>query len=55
MTGPPMRIHLQEDAKPFAIHNPCLIPLVFQDLVQQELDSMVSQGIITPVGEDPSL
>ena len=37
MTGPPMRIHLKEDARPFAIHTPRLIPLAFQDDIKREL------------------
>ena len=55
MIGPQMKIHLREDAKPFAIHTPRLIPLTFQEPVKAELDSMVAQGVITPAGEDPSL
>lgn len=54
MTGPPMKIHLREDAKPFAIHTPRLIPLAFRESVKAELDAMVTQGVITPAGEDPS-
>lgn len=50
-----MKIHLREDTKPFAIHSPPLIPLAFQEAVKDELDVMVSQGVITPAGEDPSL
>ena len=55
MVVPPMKIHIWEDAKPFAIHTPRLIRLAFQEEVKAELDSMVAQGIITPAGEDPSL
>lgn len=54
MTGPPMRIHLKDDAKPFAIYTPRLIPLAYQDDVKKELEAMVAQGIITPVGDQPS-
>ena len=50
-----MPIHMREDAKPFAIYTPGNIPLAFQESVQQELKSIVSQGIITPAGDDPSL
>lgn len=53
MKGPPMRIHLREDTRPFAIYTPRQIPLAFQDAVQQELQSMVAQGIIAPAGDDP--
>lgn len=42
MMGPPMRIHLKEDATPFAIHTPRSIPFAFQGQVKEELDSMVA-------------
>lgn len=46
MVGPPMKIHLKENAVPFAIHTPRQIPFAFKDKVKQELDSMEAQGII---------
>lgn len=55
MVGPPMKIHLRDDAKPFAIHNPPILPLTYREPAKAELDSMVAQGVITPAGEeDPS-
>lgn len=54
MSGPPMRIHLREDAKPFAVHTPRLVPRAYQDQVKAELDSMVAQGIIALADEEPS-
>ena len=54
MAGPPMRIHLDDDAQPFAIYTPRLIPLAYQDPVKAHLDSMVVQGVIAPAGDDPS-
>ena len=54
MVGPPMRIHLREDAQPFAIHTPRQIPLAYQETVSQELLSMEAQGIIAPTGDTPS-
>lgn len=54
MAGPPMRIHLKEDAVPFAINTPRQIPYAFRDQVKAELDSMVTQGIIKPTGDEPS-
>ena len=54
MSSLPMQIHLKEDAQPFAIYNPRLIPLAYQDPVKSQLDSMVAQGVIAPVGDDPS-
>ncbi|XP_037803611.1 uncharacterized protein LOC119598042 [Penaeus monodon] len=53
MSGPPMRIHLKEDAQPFAIHTPRLIPLAFQEAVKTELATMVAQGVIAPVDNHP--
>ncbi|MPC72498.1 hypothetical protein E2C01_066807 [Portunus trituberculatus] len=54
MVGPPMRIHLQDDAQPFALHTPQQILLAYQDDVKQELHSMEAQGIIAPAGDAPS-
>ncbi|XP_064100793.1 uncharacterized protein LOC135211412 [Macrobrachium nipponense] len=53
MAGPPMKIHLKEDAVPFAIHTPRQIPYAFCEPVKNELDSMVQQGIIKPCGDEP--
>ena len=49
-----MRIHLKEDAVPFAIHTPRPIPFAFQNQVKEEIDSMVRQGIIAPTRDEPS-
>lgn len=54
MDCPPMKIHLRENAQPFAVHTPRVIPLAFQDAVKAELDSMVTQGVITPMDDEPS-
>lgn len=54
MASPPMRIHLGENAQPFAIHIPRLILLAFRDFVKAELDSLVAQGVIIPAGDEPS-
>ncbi|KAK7084020.1 hypothetical protein SK128_025149, partial [Halocaridina rubra] len=37
----PRKIHLKNDAIPFAIHTPLPIPFAFQSQVKEELDSMV--------------
>ena len=50
----PMRIHLKEDAQPFAICTPRLIPLAYQDSLKSQLDSMVTQGVIALAGDNPS-
>ncbi|XP_063591351.1 uncharacterized protein LOC134768457 [Penaeus indicus] len=54
MVGPPMRIHLRENATPFAIHTPRMIPLAFQEPTRKELESLVTQGILKPVEDEPS-
>lgn len=59
MCGPPIRICLKDDAKPFTVNIPWLIPLIWQDTVKQELDAVVSQGIIVlaitvPIGATAS-
>ena len=54
MEGPPMKIHLKEDAVPFAIHNPRPVAFPLQKAVQEELASMEAQGIIAPAEEAPS-
>ncbi|KAK8394796.1 hypothetical protein O3P69_005935 [Scylla paramamosain] len=54
MSGSPMRIHLREDAKPFAVHTPRLIPRAYQDHVKAELDSMVAQ-VSNPTIDDDAL
>ncbi|ROT72287.1 hypothetical protein C7M84_009327 [Penaeus vannamei] len=41
MSGPPMRIHLQPGATPFAIHTPRPIPFAYRDQVKEELDSLM--------------
>ena len=54
ISGLSMRIHLKEDAQPYAIYTSRLIPLAYQDPVKSQLDSMVAQGVIAPAHDDPS-
>ncbi|XP_043188392.1 uncharacterized protein K02A2.6-like [Amphibalanus amphitrite] len=54
MTGPPMAIHITEDAKPFAVRASRPVPHAWRDNVKKQLDDMVRQGIITPLGDEPS-
>ena len=53
MAGSPMHIHFKDDAQPFTIYTPCLIPFAYQNPVKAQLDSMVAQGVIAPAGDDP--
>lgn len=54
MNGGPMKIHLQEDAKPYAIHVARQIPFMVRDQVKKELDSMVTRNIIRPLEDEPT-
>ena len=44
-----VHITLQPDAKPFCIYTPRKIPYPLLPKVKQELDSMLEQGVISPV------
>ena len=46
----PYHITLCDDAKP-VVHASCKCPIVMQLLVQEKLDELLDQGIITPVEE----
>lgn len=54
MNGPPVRIFMKQDARPFAVQTPRVILIAWRDDVKKELDSMVARGIITPAGDEPS-
>ena len=54
MIGEPMKIHLQENARPHAVRAARKIPFAWREQVKQELESMVHRGIIEPVGDEPS-
>ena len=49
MEGPPMRIMIDNDAKPVAHHTPVPVPLHWQDEVKAGLDQDVLLGVIEPV------
>ena len=55
MTGSPMKIHIRDNAKPFAIHTARQVPYAWQEDVKQELEALVTQGIIAPAGDKPSI
>ncbi len=37
MLGPPIEIHLMDDATPKAVHTPALVPIHWQKQVQRDL------------------
>ena len=49
MPGEEFRIHLREDATPFAVHAPRRIPLSLREPLRLELDKLERDGVITPV------
>ena len=53
MDGPPVEIHLVENAQPCKVSTPATIPLHWQDQVKADLDSDVALGVIEKV-EEPS-
>ena len=54
MVGPPMVIHIADDATPFAVRTARQVPFAWSDEVKAQLDQMVLQGIITPLGAEPA-
>jgi transposase InsO family protein len=49
MNCQPAHIHLRDDAKPYATHNPFSIPIHWQEEVKRKLDKDVEDGVIEPV------
>ena len=49
MHGPPVKIHLTEDAKPVASHSPIPVPLHWQKKVKAGLDRDVAIGVLEKV------
>lgn len=49
MTGPPIRLMIDPDAKPVAHHNPIPVPLHWQQEVKEGLDQDCRLGVIEPV------
>ena len=49
MSGPPIKIHVDPDAKPSAVHTPAPIPIHWQETIKQQLDADVALGVIEKV------
>ena len=54
MAGEPMKIHLADNAEPFAITTTRPIPVAWRNEVKASLDSMSIQGIVKPLGDHPT-
>lgn len=54
-TDPPMKIHLKNEVQPFCLYSARKIPLAYRDKAQRALETMVSQGIISPIGDEPAI
>ena len=51
MDGPPLEIHLQDNAVPRHVSTPATIPLHWQERVKKDIDNDVKMGVIEPVTE----
>ena len=49
MSGPPLKLMVDQDATPVAYHNPIPVPLHFQDQVKADIDRDVALGVLEPV------
>ena len=49
MTGPPLRLMIDKDAKPSVTHKPIPIPVHWQEEIYDDLKQDVSLGVIEPV------
>ena len=54
MRGPPMKIYLKKDAKPFALRTARSIPFALRSQVKAEIDRLVKIGVWKPVGDRPT-
>ena len=55
MEGPPLEIHLKDDAKPFAHTKPAKIPLHWQQQVYEDLMRDIELGVIERVPENEEI
>ena len=49
MEGPPMKLMIDDEAKPVAYHTPLPVPLHWQEDVKRSLDRDVALGVLEPV------
>ena len=53
MTGPDIRLHIDSNAKPVAVHTPATVPLHWQSEVEQQIKDDMALGVLekVPIGE----
>ena len=49
MSGPPLKLNIDPDSTPVAVHTPAPVPIHWQDEVKAQLDRDVELGVIEPV------
>ena len=49
MTGPPLRLHIDENATPVARHKPIPVPIHIQDQVKKTLEENITMGVLEKV------
>ena len=49
MTGEPLRLHVDPNAKPYAVHKPATVPIHWQEQVHNDLERDVRLGVLEKV------
>ena len=52
MTGEPLRLYVDPDAKPYAVHKPAIIPIHWQEQVFNDLERDVRLGVLEKVPQN---
>ena len=52
MTGEPLRLYVDPEAKPVAVHKPALVPVHWQEQVFKDLERDVRLGVLEKVGQN---
>ena len=50
MKGEPMRLYVDPDAKPVAVHRPAVVPIHWEEEVYRDLERDVRRKVLEPVG-----
>jgi len=49
VTGPPLKLHVDPEAKPKAMHVPYKVPLHYEEKVNKQIDDDINLGVLEPV------